>query len=139
VNYEAFSKALANAQPYHPPDLPDISLVRLLADPEPYDEKIVRVRGFLDLEFEGTALYLHREDCEQMLSKNALWLHVTAEIWEREYELTERYVLVIGVFRAHNHGHMNLFSGAITNIQDIRPISSREEIRAFLDRERNKR
>jgi len=92
VKFEAFKKALVNAEPHRPEDLPDISLIKLLANPELYNLQVVRAQGFLELEFEGTALYLHREDWEQMLTRNALWLDVRAEIWERKFELTERYV-----------------------------------------------
>ena len=137
MKHEEFLKVLANAKPHVPKDLPDVSLIKLLANPDLYHEKLVRVHGFLELEFEGTALYLHREDCEQMLLRNALWLHISSEIWERKYELTERYAVVMGVFRADYRGHMDAFGGAISQIQDIRPMPSREQINTFLERERN--
>jgi hypothetical protein len=136
LNFEDF---LSAAEPYRPPDLPDVSLIRVIANPELFDRKVVRLKGFLELEFEGNALYFHHTDWEQMLSKNAVWLDVTREIWERGHELARRYVLVEGVFRADFHGHMNMFSGAITNIDDIRPMPSRKEIEEFLARERAKR
>jgi len=138
VKFEAFKKALVNAEPHRPEDLPDISLIKLLANPELYNQQVVRVQGFLELEFEGTALYLHREDWEQMLTRNALWLDVRAEIWERKFELTERYVQVRGVFQSDFRGHMDLFGGAITQIQDIRTTPSREEIAAILEQARKK-
>ena len=138
MKFEAFKKALVNAEPHRPEDLPDISLIKLLANPELYNQQVVRVQGFLELEFEGTALYLHREDWEQMLTRNALWLDVRAEIWERKFELTERYVQVRGVFQSDFRGHMDLFGGAITQIQDIRTTPSREEIAAILEQARKK-
>ena len=138
MKFEEFKKALAKAEPHRPEDLPDISLIKLLANPELYNQQVVRVQGFLELEFEGTALYLHREDWEQMLTRNALWLDVPREIWERKYELTERYVQVTGVFKSGFRGHMDLFGGAITQIQDIRTTPSREEIAAILEQARKK-
>lgn len=139
MKHEELDKLLANATPHVPKELPDVSLIRLLANPERYNEKFIRVNGFLELEFEGTALYLHREDCEQMLLRNAVWLDVPSEIWGRKYELTERYVVIEGVFRADRRGHMDAFGGAISPIQVIRPTHSREEISRFLERERNKK
>lgn len=138
MKFEEFKKAFANAEPHRPEDLPDISLIKLFANPELYNQQVVRVQGFLELEFEGTALYLHREDWEQMLTRNALWLDVRAEIWERKFELTERYVQVTGVFQSDFRGHMDLFGGAITQIQDIRTTPSREEIAAILEQARKK-
>lgn len=138
MKFEEFKKALENAEPHRPEDLPDISLIKLLANPELYDQQVVRVQGFLELEFEGTALYLHREDWEHMLTRKALWLDVPHEIWERKYEFTERYVQVAGVFRSDCRGHMDLFGGAITRIQDMRTTSSREELCAMVEQARNK-
>jgi hypothetical protein len=37
-------------------------MIQLIANPQAWDGKHVRVIGFLRLEFEGDALYLHRED-----------------------------------------------------------------------------
>ena len=39
----------------------DVSMVQLIATPEKFDGKFVRVHGFLNLGFEGDSLYLHRE------------------------------------------------------------------------------
>jgi len=40
----------------------DVSLIQLIANPQAYDGKTVRITGFLHLEFEGNAIYLHNED-----------------------------------------------------------------------------
>jgi hypothetical protein len=47
----------------------DVSLIQLIANPESYDGKKVRIIGFLRLEFEGDALYLHQVDFEMRLMK----------------------------------------------------------------------
>ena len=49
-------------------------MVQLLATPEKFDGKLVRVFGFLRLEFEGDALYFHREDDVQGLTRNGIWV-----------------------------------------------------------------
>src|SRR4051794_20900429 len=51
-----------------------VSLLQLIATPDAFDGKYVRVHGFVRIEHEGTAIYLHREDAELMLTKNGLWL-----------------------------------------------------------------
>src|SRR5262249_1764153 len=51
-----------------------VSLLQLIATPADFDGKYVRVHGFVRIEHEGTAIYLHREDAEHMLTKNGLWL-----------------------------------------------------------------
>ena len=83
-----------------------VSLLQLIARPAEFDGRYVQVHGFYNHEFEGNALYLHREDFEQMLSKNAIWM-------QGKPEDDETYILVEGRFNATRQGHMGLFSGEI--------------------------
>ena len=90
-----------------------VSMIALIANPDRYDGKLVRIIGFLRIEFEGNAVYLHRSDYEHAISKNGLW----TEIDMARKDLDKKYVLIEGTFEADNHGHMGMFSGAITNIR----------------------
>jgi hypothetical protein len=112
----AFASARAEA------DMPkDVSIVQLLATPEKFDGKLVRVFGFLRLAFEGDALYLHREDDTQGLTRNALWVDRT-EAMEREQEkLNAHYVLIEATFDAEDTGHMGLFGGALKKVTRVIP------------------
>ena len=56
-----------------------VSLIQLIANPEKYDGKQVQVVGFLRLEFEGNALYLHEDDYTNNLYGNAVGIGVTKE------------------------------------------------------------
>jgi hypothetical protein len=94
----------------------DASLIQLIANPDKYDGKVVRVIGFVRLEFEGNALYLHREDYESSLSKNAIWIDATPEMMKRE-KFDKKYVLLEGTFDAKQFGHMDLFSGELRQIK----------------------
>ncbi len=51
-----------------------LSLIRLIAAPEKYNGKYVRVHGYMHLEFEGDKLYLHQEDFKHQLCYNAVRL-----------------------------------------------------------------
>ena len=90
----------------------DVSLIQLIARPDDFDGEYVRVLGFYRHEFEGNALYLHREDYEHGLSKNAFWL-------DGKPEYDKRYVLVQGRFNATRLGHLGAFSGTIENLTRI--------------------
>src|SRR6188472_601053 len=70
------SRAVKDVSLNHPPStgLIRTSIVSLLATPERYAGKTVRVHGFVRLEFEGDAIYLHKEDFDQRLTSNAIWL-----------------------------------------------------------------
>jgi len=82
------------------------TLVQLIATPERFDGKLIRVIGFLTLAFEGDALYFHREDYEHAICGNGIWVEVTPEITEQAHTLNLNYVLLEGVFSLSNRGHM---------------------------------
>src|SRR5438105_13451797 len=89
----------------------DVSMIQLVAQPEKYHGKFIRVQGFLRLEFEGDALYLHREDYAKGLTKNGVWVDMLEN--SEHMKLNMHYVLIEGVFNARDHGHMGLRSGSI--------------------------
>ena len=99
----------------------DVSMVQLLASPEKFDGKLVRVFGFLRLEFEGDALYLHREDDTQGLTRNALWVDRTDAMEREQEKLNAHYVLIEATFDAEDTGHMGLFGGALKKVTRIIP------------------
>jgi hypothetical protein len=95
----------------------DVSIVELLANPLRYDGKQVQVIGFLRLEFEGDAIYLHREDFEYAIYKNAIWVDRPRDFSEKQTaEVDKKYVICEGTFSAREHGHMGMFSGSLTHI-----------------------
>jgi len=115
----ALSAALAIAVPAKAEEEAprDISLINLIATPERFDGKRVRLVGFLRIEFEGNALYLHEEDLRQGITDNAVWIDLPKGTDRKHYApLSDHYVLVEGRFEANLRGHLNLFSGTITDV-----------------------
>ena len=47
-----------------------ISMINLIANPEKYFKEIIMVEGFINIEFEGDAIYLHEEDFKKLITKN---------------------------------------------------------------------
>jgi hypothetical protein len=92
-------------------------MVQLIANPQKFDGKLIRVIGFLRLEFEGNVLYLHREDYEYAISGDGIWVHVTPEIVKQSKTLNLKYVLLEGVFSSSDRGHMDMWSGSIKKIR----------------------
>lgn len=98
----------------------DVSLLQLIADPEKFDGRPVRFIGFLSIEFEGDAVYLHREDFDHGISKNGLWIDIPSDMTNNQkHEVNMQYVICAGVFRAGNRGHLDMFSGAVTNVRRL--------------------
>lgn len=97
-----------------PEDPIDASLIELIGSPERFRGRWVRVIGYVALEFEGTAIFLHEEDYARGLVRNALWLDVersAAALFPRP-----GYAVVEAQFAPDQHGHMSLFSGGLTRV-----------------------
>lgn len=97
-------------------DLRDVSMIQLIANPHSYEGKRIRLIAFLNLEFEGNALYLHREDFEHAIPNNAIWISLTDRQEQTSGKLSGGYVLVEGVFNAEDRGHFGMFSGSIEKV-----------------------
>ncbi len=103
------------------PEPKAVSLIQLISNPSEFDGELVRVIGYCRLEFEGSALYLHREDFEYVINKNAVWLDVRSLISTSQPNLNNRYVIVEGVFDSKDKGHMDNYSGCIKEIRRFNP------------------
>jgi hypothetical protein len=105
-----------------------VSLIQLIATPDAFDGKLVRVYGFVRIEHEGTAVYLHRDDCEFMLTRNGLWLAANdvAPEGSKESLVNNHYALIEGQFDAKNKGHLALWSGSIDKITRMEPWNIRK-------------
>lgn len=103
-----------------------ISLIELIAKPEAYDGKRVRLIGYVRLEFEGNAIYLSKESYEAGISKNALWLDPpkSSPLAKKHTIWGPGYAVVEGRFDAMDHGHMGAFSGAIKDTTRFDPWRS---------------
>ena len=105
-----------------------VSLIQLIANPAAYDGVAVRAIGFCWLEHEGNGLFVHQDDFEHGVFRNALWLDLGWPEPEEYRQLSGQYVLVEATFRAAGHGHGGLYSGELTNIRRIVVWPSRKQI-----------
>ena len=78
----------------------DVSIIQLIATPKKYAHKAVRVVGFLNIGFEGDAIFLHEEDFRCGLLSNGLGIRAEPEIRRRLEKLTGQYVIIEGVVDA---------------------------------------
>jgi hypothetical protein len=91
----------------------DVSIYELLARPRDFQGRRVRVVGFVHFEFEGDALYPHREDWQQALTRNGLWIQRPNNA---VLALSDHYVVVEGRFDATSRGHFGMWSGTIDSV-----------------------
>jgi hypothetical protein len=115
--------------PVHSAQPLEVSLVQLLANPRDLDGQVVRVVGFCHLEFEGNALYLHREDFEQAILKNSVWVDIEDLPSPAQEKLisrvNNRYVMVEGTVDSSSQGHLSLFTAMLRHVTRIEPSESR--------------
>jgi len=106
-------------KPYQLLDIQEnVSLVKLIANPEKYDGKRIQVIGYLHLEFEGNAIYLHEEDFKHAISENSFWVDFSDKLTKKQdpKKFNDKYVIIIGTFKANDKGHMGMFGGTLDNI-----------------------
>ena len=101
-------------------DAVEVSIIALIASPEKYEGKLVRVIGFVHLRFEANAVYFHDEDFQRAIAKNALWLDIPNGTPDPVFS-TGQYAIVEGVFTARKQGHMNDYSGELSNVTRLQP------------------
>ena len=94
-----------------------LSMIDLIANPELFDGKKVMVQGYVHFEFEGNAIYLHKEDFLYGISRNSLWLSLSASKGANEFsDCQDSYALVRGTFKAGIGGHNDMASGELHDI-----------------------
>jgi hypothetical protein len=108
-------------------EIRNVSMIQLIANPQQYDGLPIRLVAFLNLEFEGTALYLHREDYEKSNASNAIWISLTDRQENSSRRLSGGYVLVEGIFSSQEQGHLGMFSGSIKQITRIQSWERRRK------------
>lgn len=106
-------------------ELRDVSVIELIATPERFHGQEVRVIGYLHLEFEGDAVYLHREDFEYSIAKNSLAIDVSEPQMRAWQKLNNRYVMIEGRFSSAEKGHFGMRAGALQQITRLSDRSVR--------------
>lgn len=117
--------------PAFPNDDFNVSMVQVLADRDRYHGRKIQVEGFLVVRFEGTAIYLSKEDAEYGLSHNGFWVDFNKDAIPYEgiagpTQYDRKYVLMEGTFDRDNRGHFSMWQGAIEDVDRVL-VRSREE------------
>jgi hypothetical protein len=91
-------------------------MIQLIATPERFEGKTVRVIGYLHLEFEGNGLYTHQDDFVHALHRNGVWINIGKCGQPANASINDNYVLVEGRFTGQANGHMGLWSGSLSEV-----------------------
>jgi hypothetical protein len=87
-------------------------MISIIANPERYDGKRLRMIGYLHLEFEGDMLCPTLEIYGARDAASCIWIEATPQM----QRLSDHYIIVEGRFSSSDRGHMGMFSGALQNV-----------------------
>ena len=90
------------------------SMAALLGNPSGFDGRLVSTLGYVHFEFEGNAVHLHKEDFDQGLFLNSLWISLAKGVPEEACQ--DSYAIIEGRFRAGLRGHFGMFPGEIAEV-----------------------
>jgi hypothetical protein len=92
----------------------------LIATPERFNGRKVRIIGYLHIEFEGNVICLNKEDYTHGISKNSLWMDFKSRNEMAQFKkCSDHYVITEGIFNAKMQGNMGMNSGSIQNISRL--------------------
>jgi hypothetical protein len=101
-----------------PPDackLYTVSMVELIANSTLWNGKPVSVHGYLHLEFESNALYLHEDDYKHALTPNSVSIDFSRVLKPGDVTCkSDTYVTVVGTYGARGAGLPGMHSGHIS-------------------------
>ncbi len=96
----------------------DCSLINLVATPERFHGKKVRVIGYAVVEFEQHVLYLSETDADRLISRNGVWLSLDEKAPPGTLKgMNREYAIVVGIFDMNVRGHGAMNSGNIKQIE----------------------
>ncbi|MCC5612935.1 hypothetical protein LC612_41175 [Nostoc sp. CHAB 5834] len=97
-----------------------ISVEALISAPEKYENQYVQVEGYLNLEFEGDAIYWRQADYEANEYGCGLRVTFTDSLTETKavIDYSKHYVVIKGIF----HAERNLYPGYIYEINSLNAL-----------------
>ncbi len=104
-----------------------VSIVQILAHRDRYDGKQMQIKGFLRVQFEGTAIYLSEEDADYGIAANGFWVsfdpgavHFEGQVGPVQFH--RKWVLIEGTFDKDDRGHLSRWQGSIKNVDRIEAL-----------------
>ena len=101
----------------------NVTLKKLSKNPEKYHGKVVSVRGFITMEYEGTAVFKNEKEYLNRQNKrnSKYWLMIsTKDLYKLEEECSYKDATITGQFNSTFKGHFEMYNGSIWNIRNIK-------------------
>ena len=99
----------------------DVSIINLIASPEKFHGKTIKISGYAKISKETSALYLSEDDAKYTNFPNSIWLDIEKskkELFET-INFNNQWVFIEGEFDASHKGHLGMYRGAIVSMQRL--------------------
>lgn len=96
-----------------------VGMVALVANPQKYEGKVIRTVGFLLVEFESDALFVHEEDCRHGLTQNSMALRLSQAQRKQFKNLSGHYVIIEATVHANGPEAGAMWAGALGEITRV--------------------
>jgi hypothetical protein len=111
-----------------------VSLVNLIATPEKYHDKKVRLIGYFQYDEANLRnIFLHKEDSDKSILKNSFWVFfpkgISIDTITAYKGYDKQYVILEGIFDMNNQGPLSFFSGTIKEVSRMEPWDKIRQIR----------
>ena len=97
-------------------NIKDVSMIQLIANPEKYDGKHIRVIGYTIVGFEINTIYPSSLDAEHTVLTNGLFLSLDKEEMSKYSINNKKYSIIEGYFNGKKRGRGNIRQGTIEKI-----------------------
>jgi len=103
----------------------EVSLIRLIANPERYDGKPVMLEGIAHFDSKNgiNAIFLTRDDKRAGNGLNGIFLVFASSVPNMDH-LNDRYVLARGIFHADMKGRLSSFSASLTDVSLVKSLQT---------------
>jgi len=95
----------------------DVPLEDIVKSPQDFDQLLVRVHGFAQIQFEGHVLWVTSDSRAAGRLDQSVWLDVGWPVTSDLEAMTGTEVIVEARFDARAHGHMSCCPGTLTDIR----------------------
>ncbi|WP_052476663.1 hypothetical protein [Nonlabens marinus] len=99
----------------------EVSLINLIATPEKFDGKSLSVKGFLQIEYESSRIYLNKADYEAGITSNSIWVNPDELSMKKilKNNCNGHYVVLDGKFRVNSDHSSIVGSGELDDITRV--------------------
>jgi hypothetical protein len=102
----------------------NVSLISVITNPEKFHKKHIQVTGYFILEQDGNSIYVSKEDYQNSIYKNGIFLITNREAM-KEIDIHppfKGYVTITGFFNSELKGSYNFYSGTIEKVVSIKRL-----------------